>query len=170
MSEKSKLWMSTILSLGWIWRYNTSFGLTDAAREVLSDNESVNKCSSAYGAGEWSGIGLSTAFGAAHLGRNAYLQMGVRGNTRQRVARGMERLISDPRGWGSVRGTWSRAAGNGQPFLNQAGQSLHHWLIPQRFGNSNGGFNYFPLTAGFNSWMNGSTSTRVAIEYFCEHP
>jgi hypothetical protein len=28
----------------------------------------------------------------------------------------------------------------------------------------NAGFNYLPLSAGFNSWMNGSTALRTTVE------
>ncbi len=47
-------------------------------------------------------------------------------------------------------------------MLREAGMSLHHWLIPQRWGAiptaiRNAGFNYLPISAEFNSWMNGST-------------
>jgi hypothetical protein len=45
------------------------------------------------------------------------------------------------------------------------GQSLHHWLIPQRFAEVNAGFNYMAISAGFNSWMNGSTAFRTAVEW-----
>jgi len=64
---------------------------------------------------------------------------------------------------------WSNAAGGGRPFLRAAGQSLHHVFLPQRLGLPNAilnaGFNYLPLTAEFNSWMNGSTIARRAVEW-----
>jgi RHS repeat-associated protein len=48
---------------------NLSFGLTGAIRESLpgiyGDNGGVDKCSGAYGAGEWTGTGLALATGAA---------------------------------------------------------------------------------------------------------
>ena len=137
-----------------------SFGLTDKIRDRMGTNSVVNQCSRAYRNGEWSGLGLSAAFGSAHLGRNAINQAGSRG-----LGQGIRRLFSDPRSWGSVRDTWSRAAGGGQRWLAQNGQHLHHWLIPQRFGQVNAGFNYMPISAGFNSWMNGSTAVRNAAEW-----
>ncbi len=142
-----------------------SFGATDWLRDQMDVNGSVNKCSSAYGNGEWGAIGLGMAFGGAHLGRNALYQMGKAGGLGERLGRGAGRLFSDGRSWNSVRDTWSLAAGNGQRWLAANGQSLHHWLVPQRFGKVNAGFNYLPLTAGFNSWMNGSTASRVAVEW-----
>ena len=126
----------------------------------MGTNGVVDKCSSAYGAGEWAGIGLGLAFGGAHLGRNALNQIGRRGN----LGKGISRLFYDNRTWNSVRSTWSNAAGG----LQSAGQSLHHTLIAQRAGLAQGiqnaGFNYLPLTASFNSWMNGSTAARIAVE------
>jgi choice-of-anchor A domain-containing protein/RHS repeat-associated protein len=138
-----------------------SFGLTDYVRDWMGTNDVVNKCSGWYSGGEWSGVGLSLAFGAAHLGRNALYQTGRTGG----LMRGLRRLIHDPRQWNTVRDMWSRAAGGGSRFLADAGQSLHHWLIPQRILQVNAGFNYLPISAGFNSWMNGSTLTRQLVEW-----
>src|SRR5690606_7452045 len=42
-----------------------SLGGTDWIRDKLGLNDSINKCSSAYGACEWAGIGLGTALGGA---------------------------------------------------------------------------------------------------------
>lgn len=137
-----------------------SFGGTNVVRNWMDVNGSVNRCSSAYSNGEWGAVGVSLAFGGAHLGRNALYQMGKGG-----LGRGLGRLVSDGRTWGSVRDTWSVAAGNGERWLAANGQSLHHWLIPQRFASVNAGFNYMPISAGFNSWMNGSTAFRTAVEW-----
>ncbi|MGN6869264.1 MAG: FG-GAP-like repeat-containing protein [Solirubrobacteraceae bacterium] len=120
-----------------------SFGLTDVINDLTGAGHFVDQTSGLYSAGQWSGIALSVAFGVAHLGRNALYQGSIR------------RLFSDPRTWGSVRRTWSTAAGG----LKNVGQSLHHWLIPQRWFAVNAGFNYFPLSAGLNSWL-GSTAAR----------
>ncbi|WP_194869381.1 RHS repeat-associated core domain-containing protein [Myxococcus sp. AB025B] len=125
-----------------------SFGLTNFLNDFTGASAFVNKCSGMYNAGEWAGLGLSLAFGGAHLGRNA-------------AYNGFKRLFHDPRTWGSVRSAWSRAAGG----LRNKGQSLHHWLIPQRVGQVNAGFNYMPLTAKFNSWMNNSTALRNGVEW-----
>lgn len=137
-----------------------SFGGTNVVRNWMDVNGSVNRCSSAYSNGEWGAVGVSLAFGGAHLGRNALYQMGKGG-----LGRGLSRLVSDGRTWGSVRDTWSVAAGNGERWLAANGQSLHHWLIPQRFASVNAWFNYMPISAGFNSWMNGSTAFRTAVEW-----
>ena len=137
-----------------------SFGLTDWVRDQMGTNGVVDKCSGAYSGGEWSGIGLSLAFGGAHLGRNALYQAGNNG-----LGQGLRRLFSDGRTWNSVRDTWSRAAGGGQRWLAANGQHLHHWLIPQRAATVNAGFNYMPISAGFNSWMNGSTVLRRNVEW-----
>jgi RHS repeat-associated protein len=137
-----------------------SFGGSRAIRWLFGWDGGVNTCSKAYGYGEWAGIGHSLAFGGAHLGRNALNQAGKGG-----LIRGVKRLINDGRTWGSVRDTWSLAAGGGQRWLRANGQSLHHWLVPQRFAKINAGFNYLPISAGFNSWMNGSTGLRIFVEW-----
>ncbi|MBP7573401.1 MAG: RHS repeat-associated core domain-containing protein, partial [Rhodoferax sp.] len=138
-----------------------SFGGTSGLRNWMGTNGAVSKCSNAYSNGEWAAIAESLAFGGAHLGRNALNQMGKTGG----ISQGLSRLASDSRAWGSVRDTWSRAAGSGQRWLAANGQSLHHWLIPQRFAEVNAGFNYMAISAGFNSWMNGSTALRTAVEW-----
>jgi hypothetical protein len=107
----------------------------------------VHKCSSAHEWGDRSGILLSLAFGAAHVGRNAAYV-------------GLKRVFADPRKWGTVRSQWSKAAGGLQP----KGQSLHHWLIPQRWGQFNAGLNYLPLGAGRNSWMGRTALRRIFVE------
>ncbi|MFG6468303.1 RHS repeat-associated core domain-containing protein [Roseateles sp. BYS87W] len=142
-----------------------SFGGTRVVRRWMGTDGAVNRCSIAYSNGEWGAIGLSLAFGGAHLGRNALNQMGRAGDLGTRVARGVGRVFSDGRSWGAVRDTWSVAAGNGERWLAANGQSLHHWLIPQRFAEVNAGFNYMAISAGFNSWMNGSTAFRTAVEW-----
>lgn len=142
-----------------------SFGGSGVVRSWMGTDGAVNRCSSAYSNGEWGAIALSLAFGGAHLGRNALNQMGRAGDLGTRVRRGVGRVFSDGRRWGSVRNTWSVAAGNGKRWLAENGQSLHHWLIPQRFAKVNAGFNYMPISAGFNSWMNGSTAFRTAVEW-----
>jgi len=81
------------------------------------------------------------------------------------LKQGIERLAADSRTWNSVRDTWSRAAGGGQRWLASNGQSLHHWLVPQRFAELNAGFNYMPISSALNSWMNGSTAIRTAAEW-----
>jgi RHS repeat-associated protein len=142
-----------------------SFGATGVVRGWMGTDGVVNRCSSAYSNGEWGGLGVSLAFGGAHLGRNAAYQMGRAGGLGTRVGRGAGRLFSDGRTWGSVRDTWSVAAGNGERWLAANGQSLHHWLFPQRFAEINAGFNYMAISAGFNSWMNGTTALRTAVEW-----
>ena len=99
-----------------------------------------------------------------------YIKWGKKGGLRISFMRGFKRLKFDNRQWGSVRDSWSNAAGHGKRWLNANNQSLHHWLIPQRaknidIGIINAGFNYLPLTAGFNSWMNGSTNAKLFVEY-----
>jgi RHS repeat-associated protein len=42
-----------------------SFGFTDWVRDRMDTNSSVNKCSSAYSAGEWTGVGYGFAAGGA---------------------------------------------------------------------------------------------------------
>ncbi len=142
-----------------------SFGGTRWVRKQMGTNGVIDNCSGAYQNGELGATALSIAFGGAHLGRNALYQMGKSGGLGARVLRGSGRLLSDGRTWNSVRDTWSLAAGNGERWLASNGQSLHHWLIPQRFSEVNAGFNYLPLSSGFNSWLNGSTAARVATEW-----
>jgi hypothetical protein len=71
-----------------------------------------------------------------------------------------------------VRSTWSVAEGNGAPYVQDAEQHPHHWLIPQRLvpygfsqGKVNFGYNYFPLNARWNSRMNGQGFTANALEW-----
>jgi len=132
-----------------------SFGASSGIRDMLGISDAVDKCSGAYSGGELAGNAFSLGFGAAHLGRNLLAQGGKLG-----------RMAYDPRSWGRVRSQWSKATGG----LKPKGQHLHHWLFPQRWaavppGIRNAGFNYLPLSAGFNSWMNGSTMTRSAAEW-----
>ena len=142
-----------------------SFGASGLARDALGAGDQVNKCSGSYKGGEWAGMGVGMAMGGAHLGRNAVHQMGRTGGLGQRIARGVGRLGKDNRGWGSVRDTWSRAAGGGTRNLNSSGRSLHHWGVPQRWGGSNAGWNYVPISARLNSYMNGSTLMRQAADW-----
>jgi RHS repeat-associated protein len=137
-----------------------SFGGTRVIRRWMGNEYTVNECSTAYEGGKWGAVGLSLAFGGAHLARNAIYQM-AKGN----ALKGLSRLALDRRTWGSVRDTWSKAAGGGQRWLASNGQSLHHWLIPQRWAEVNAAFNYMPISAGLNTWMNGSTGLRTAGEW-----
>ncbi len=140
-----------------------SFGITTAVNRATGADSVVNHCSGLFSAGKWTGTAIGVAFGAAQLGRTAAYQAGEAG-----LGQGLRRLAFDNRSWGAVRGTWSRAAGEGEPWLKQAGQSLHHWLIPQAEkaipqGIRNAGFNYIPISEGLNSWMNGSTVARRIV-------
>ena len=148
------------------WGSELSMGSTDWVVGQLGASSAVNHNSRAFHAGEAVGFLHGLAFGAAGAGRNAVMQMGRQGRTGTRLLRGISRVASDNRRWDSVRSTWSRAAGG----LRNRGQSLHHWLIPQRArwvpqSIRNAGFNYLPLSANFNSWMNGSTTVRNGVEW-----
>ena len=138
-----------------------SFGFTALARSAMGTSGAVNMDSSLYDIGEYAGVAGSLAFGGAHLGRNALNQ---RTKTLE-LDVGIKRLFSDGRSWGSVRDVWSLNAGNGKRWLKANGVSLHHWGIPQRNGVVNAGWNYMPISSGFNSWMNGSTVLRSSVEY-----
>ncbi|MCW5221558.1 RHS repeat protein [Verminephrobacter aporrectodeae subsp. tuberculatae] len=137
-----------------------SFRIAYVVRYVMDTNGSVDRCSNAYSNGKWSALGMSVFFGGAHLGRNAVNQMGQGG-----LGRGIGRLFSDERRWNSVRDTWSTAAGNGERWLAKNNVSLHHWLYPQRSKPIHAGYNYMPISAELNSWMNGSTVSRIIVEY-----
>ena len=144
---------------------NLSFGATGRIRQWMGVDDVVDRCSGWYAGGELAGTGVGLAMGGAHAGRNAFAQAGRQGGFLTRAARGGGRLFFDNRGWGSVRSTWSRSMGG----LRNRGQALHHAFIPQRWrfvpqGIRNSGLNYMPISAGFNSWMNGSTRARVAVE------
>lgn len=145
---------------------NLSFGLNGKVREGIYGNNYSDPCSNAYKGGEWAGTAVGLAMGGAHLGRNAIAQMGKSGNLLQRLGRGIGRLGRDNRTWGLVRSTWSKATGG---LLNK-GQHLHHAFFPQRWrwvpqSIRNAGFNYMPISAKFNSWMNGSTAARSFVEW-----
>ena len=127
----------------------------------MGTNGVVDRCGALYGAGGWTGTAVGLAFGSAHLGRNALYQSGNAG-----LGNGLGRLAYDGRTWGSVSRTWSKAAGG----LKSQGQHLHHWLFPQRrkwvpAAIRNAGFNYLPIGAGRNSWMNGRGLLPIAAEY-----
>jgi len=63
------------------WGDGLSFGLTDWAREKMGNNDSVNKCSSSYTAGEWTGFANGSALGGAGLLRGgAQIAIANRGN------------------------------------------------------------------------------------------
>jgi len=148
------------------WGSELSMGSTDWVVGQLGAASAVNHNSRAFHTGEAVGFVHGLAFGAAGAGRNTVMQMGRRGRTGARLLRGVSRVASDNRRWNSVRSTWSRSAGG----LRNRGQSLHHWLIPQRArwvpqSTRNAGFNYLPLSANFNSWMNGSTAARNVVEW-----
>lgn len=179
--------------LGLDWLDNTSnffagfsdqitFGLTYKVRGYLGLNDFIDKCSGYYKAGEWTGVAHGLAMGGAHLGRNVIAQMGKRGGMLTRLGRGVKRLFYDGRNWGGgggVRDTWSKAMGG---LLNK-GMELHHWALPQRWGAGgaglslfgrtvhfprwmvNAGWNYMPISRGFNNYMNGSTLMRQAVQW-----
>ena len=138
-----------------------SFGGSSWLREQFGIDGGVNQCSKAYNLGEWTGLGLSAAFSGVHLGRNALYQTGRAGG----LGKGIRRLFVDNRSWNTIRDMWRLSAGNGTRWLKINNQSLHHWLIPQRFGLVHAGFNYMPISARFNSWMNGTTAFRTAVEW-----
>ena len=119
-----------------------SFGITNQIRNLMGTNIAVDKCSSAYGYGEASGVGLSLAFGAAHLGRGGLNQMN--GN----LGLGIGRIFSDGRKWGSVQRTWSKSVGG-----YKGEYQLHHWFTPQSAGVSNAIWNYLPISAKLNNMM-----------------
>ena len=110
---------------------NLSMGLTRWARGQ-GDDSLINKSGGLYNAGEWVGTGIGLAFGAAHVGRNIVYQATSGGFTKAVI-----RIFSDPRGWKQVSKVWSKAMGNGVRATKDAGISLHHWLIPQRWGLPN---------------------------------
>ncbi|WP_431113183.1 RHS repeat-associated core domain-containing protein [Variovorax paradoxus] len=47
---------------------NLSFGITNRIRDLMGTNGVVNKCSGAYSAGEWAGIGVGLGIGGAARG------------------------------------------------------------------------------------------------------
>lgn len=143
---------------------NLSFGLNAKAREAIYGHDYSDPCSGWYKGGGHAGTAIGLAMGGAHAGRNIVAQMGRQGDLMQRIGRGVSRFGYDNRRWGSVRRTWSASQGG----LRNRGMHLHHVFSPQRGGWSQGfrnaGFNYLPISGRFNSWMNGSTATRRAVE------
>jgi hypothetical protein len=144
---------------------NLTFGLTGKFRKMAGYDCVVDRSGTAYSIGGWTGTGVGLALGGAHAGKNIVAQMGRQGSLLTRVGRGVSRFAWDNRSWGSVRSTWSRAMGG----LRSSGSQLHHWLEPQRGlwlrGFKNAGFNYVAISDGFNMWMNGTTGTRIFVEY-----
>jgi hypothetical protein len=147
------------------WGDTLSFGLTRAYRDFRGIG-GVNYCAGAYTGGQAVGILHSLAFGGAHLGRNAYMQMGARGSLLTRVERGIGRLVTDTRGWKAVSDTWSRAAGGGARWLQNNGVQLHHWFRAQSLGGSNAAWNYMAISAKWNRIMgNGRQSLSQFMSY-----
>jgi RHS repeat-associated protein len=68
------LWVPPSLP-GWVVNYSAgfgdtlSFGVTDWARDQMGTNAVVDRCSTAYSSGKWSGAGLGLAMGGAGLVR-----------------------------------------------------------------------------------------------------
>jgi RHS repeat-associated protein len=118
-----------------------SFGLTDAIRDMAGWNDAVNKCSSAFNNGELGALGLSLAFGGAHLGRGAI-------NQTTKMRSGLNRQFSDNRQWPSVQRTWSNNVGG-----YKGRYELHHWFTPRSKGGSNAGWNYMPVSPKLNNMM-----------------
>ena len=83
-----------------------SFGLTNGIRNLTGSNGAVNKCSAGFRNGQLGGVGLSLAFGGAHLGRAALNQTAKGG-----ISQGLSRVITDSRAWSSVQRTWSKNVG-----------------------------------------------------------
>jgi RHS repeat-associated protein len=169
LGDRHTGWFAWFSNFSAGWADELSFGLTNRFRSWLGYNDVVDHNSNAYGAGEWAGIIHSLLMLKAHLGRNAVAQMGRQGSFLTRLGRGFRRLIWDNRGFRSaVRPMWS---GN-PPRLLRTGRHLHHALIPHnRWGRwiprgfRNAGFNYVPISARLNRYMNGSTWTRTAAEW-----
>ena len=109
-----------------------SFGLTSVIRNAAGISGGVNKCSSAYDAGKWSGATLGLAFGAATLGRHA-------------IANGLGSIFSDGRTFGTVSRNWHGMWGSAE--------DLDHMFIPQSIGDVNAGWNLIPLSPWVNQQL-----------------
>ena len=129
------------------WGDTLSFGLTSGFRSLLGYNSAVDFESNAYFGGQIVG----TFHGFAMMGANASANMLRQGS--------VLRYFWDPRTWRSVVRTWSGSPAS----LKVNALSLHHVLIPQRWGLipqgiRNAGFNYMAMSA----WRNSVTLNRLA--------
>jgi hypothetical protein len=126
---------------------NLSFGLTDAARNAWNINTSVNKCSGAYGAGQWAGTGLSLAIGVA----GGIEAAGAKGA-------GMEFSHWIPNRLGGPRSIW-----NG----NFVSSTTHYLQDPFRFppGWQDLGPKWNPLLQQLSRIPNALTGTALGATY-----
>lgn len=136
-----------------------SFGLTARFRRAFDYDDVVNYQSGAYSAGEYTAVGVSVAAGGAGVARGALAMGGRSGNILVRFGRGLGRFFSDGRTYGSVSRQYWRARGGAGT------KQLHHWLMPQREGVLNAGYNLLELPGGFNSFMNGSGAAANLAEW-----
>ncbi|XDT72074.1 RHS repeat-associated core domain-containing protein [Hahella sp. SMD15-11] len=119
-----------------------SFGVTDWIRSQLNINGVVNKCSGAYSAGEWAGIGIGLAFSGGTLGRHA-------------LANGWKSIIREKRTFQTISRRWHRRFPNGGMI------NLDHMFISRRIAsrlgikNINIGLNLVPISKRLNQvWLN----------------
>jgi RHS repeat-associated protein len=141
------------------WGDTLSLGLTRKIRQKMGTDDAVNPCSNAYRAGEIGGTLNSFVAGGASVARGALAMGGRSGTLMQRFGRGAGRFFRDRRKFGTVsRQYWGARNGSG-------GNHLHHWAIPRRSGGPNAGWNLLDVHGGFNSWMNGTTLPRRAVEW-----
>jgi RHS repeat-associated protein len=138
------------------WGDTLSLGITRKIRQAGGYDRAVNPCNEWYTYGEAVGMAHGFAMGGGVGIRNALAVGGVRGGRLASLGRGAKRFFHDPRAYKSVRDQyWGYMGGAGS-------KSLHHWMIPQRAGRVNAGWNLLVLPRRFNSWMNGQGISRFA--------
>ncbi|MFN7987708.1 MAG: RHS repeat-associated core domain-containing protein [Thermoanaerobaculia bacterium] len=135
-----------------------SLGLTYRIRDLTGANSVVDPCDFWYSAGDKAGIAHSLALGGASAARGALAMGGRSGTVLARLARGGGRFFSDPRTYGTVGKQYWKARGGAGVM------SLHHWLLPQRAGALNAGWNLLEVPGAFNSWM-GYSSVGRGVEW-----
>lgn len=128
-----------------------SFGLTSAVRKA-GNFDQVDRRSLSYKGGVGAGIAHSIAMGGGGI---------LKGGSQ-----GLKTLLRDPRKWKSISEAFWKGGANGR--------HLHHWFITRACAKdlplwaqriANGGWNTVVLSGRFNSWMNGATPFRQAVEY-----
>jgi RHS repeat-associated protein len=135
-----------------------TLGATYHIRELTGANSVVDPCSGAYTWGDRAAIAHSVTTLGAGVARGALAMGGRAGSLATRFGRGLTRFFHDPRAYSTVRSQyWSARGGAGS-------SSLHHWFVPQRSGVANAGWNLLQIPRSFNSWMNGQSALKRAVE------
>ena len=139
------------------WGDTLSLGATCGIRELAGINDVIDPSSDAYTYGDYFGTAVGFSLGGAQVARGALAMGGRSGGLGVRFARGLGRLVRDPRQYPTVRRQYWAARGGAGPT-----RTLHHWWRPQRLGGSNAGWNLLETPRWLNSRMGPPGPWRAA--------